>query len=361
MKILDRKMKAMSKRIITLRDSLKSFLKDPLQLSRWESEHTRDEDGRLSSWVHSGYRTIIGKYEYEGDLYMFNNDYHLRAVPYGRGTQEKFKAAIKPADGISEEILEGSDIEKVVSMSISKDRFGFNHLNENIADFIRDSVHTITAHAEIFYEIVCVKDSDGKITSLDFHYIFPPSMKKILGRYIQVIPYKVARQSHVKAGLRFIPKDHILHITAPKELGGKRELKSIIKRLAKLSGTVTPSFHIPSMERNEVTGFDFNTYVDRKYMEEAILTKKYGWNQRNYQDKHILEYYSMHRYLVAANATAMLRQHILQELNKALNNNYVKSGVEIVLEDLPTTETISKDFEKLQKGNLKFVDLITKD
>jgi len=186
-------------------------------------------------------------------------------------------------------------------------------------------------------------------------------MKKIFGRYVQIIPYKVAKESHVKAGIRFIPKNRILHIKPPKELGGKRELKLIIQRLAKLSGTVTPSFHIPSMERNEVTGFDFSLYIDRKYMEKAILTKKYGWNQRDYQDKHILEYYSMHRYLVMANATAMLRQQILQDLNKALNNSYVNAGVEIVLEDLPTVETVAKEFEKLKKGGLKFSDLITKN
>jgi hypothetical protein len=55
---------------------------------------------------------------------------------------------------------------------------------------------------------------------------------------------------------------------------------------------------------------------------------------------------------------AIFRQHVIIEFNKALNNDFVKSGIEIVLEGIPTEETIAKEFEKLEKGNLKFVDLV---
>lgn len=338
-----------------------AFLHDPLFLSKWESEHTRDSEDRLTSWVHSGYRTLAGKDGYQGDLHMFVEDLHLRIMPYGSRREQTFEVSLKPHEEVSEEILENSELEKIIAKSISKDDFGFNHLSENITDFIRESVQTIVAHSEAFYEITCKKNDEGELETLKFHYVYPPSMKRFLGWYLQVIPYGVAKRSKIKAGLRFIPKDRMLHITAPKELGGKRELKRIIKRLAYMSSVITPEFYLKSMENNESVGFDVDSYIYGRYIEKAILTRKYGWNQRDYSDKNILEYYSMHRYVVMAKSVALFRQHIIKEFNRSLNNRLVGSGVEVVLEGLATTETVAKDFERLQAGGLKFVDLVKKD
>jgi len=350
----------MSKFYQKMKSATSKFIRDPLLLSKWESEHTRDET-RSTSWVHDGYNTLAGKDGYQGELYMFSEDLHLRVMPYVNRRDATFKTALKPYGAVSDEILENSALEKVISESISKDNYGFNHLSENITDFIRESTQTIAAHSEIFYEITCKKNEQEEIEELEFHYIYPPSMRKFFGMYVQIIPYRVAKRSSVKAGLRFMPKNKILHISAPRELGGRRELRRIIKRLAKMSATVMPDFYLKAMEDNNSIGFDFNSYVHGKYMEKSILTKKYGWNQRDYSDKNILEYYSMYRYLKTANAMALFRQHIIQEFNKALNNDFLKSGVEVVLEGIATEETITKDFEKLQEGGLKFVDLIKKD
>ncbi len=343
-----------------VKSAISAFLHDPLFLSKWESKHTHDGT-RTTSWVHDGYNTIAGKDGYQGDLYMFDEDLRLRVMSYRNRRHTTFKAVLKPYGAVSDEILENSELEKVISKSISKHDYSFDDLSENITDFIRDSTQTIAAHSEIYYEITCKKNEQGEIEELEFHYIYPPSMRKLFGKYAQYIPYKVAKRSSIKAGLRFMPKNKVLHITAPKKLGGKRELRRIIKRLAKMSTAVMPDFYLKAMEDDNSIGFDFNIYVHSRYMEKAILTKKYGWNQRDYSDKNILEYYSMYRYLKTANAMALYRQHIIQEFNNALNNDFVKSGVEVALEGIETEGTITKDFEKLKEGGLKFVDLVKKD
>jgi len=343
MKIVNKIKEFWNKRILP-------FLKDPLFLSKWEEEYSRsrEDSGRITSWVNGGYRTLIGKDKYQGDLFMFVEDMHLRSIPFSRYDDINFTANITP---------ENSELEQVVANSISNKDF-HHGLTESLEEFIRDGSQMLFSHAELFYEIECDHDEEGKITKLNFHFIWSLTMKKIFGTYFQIIPWSAAKHARVKAGIRYVPREKILHITPPKGLGGKRRLKRIIRRLASLSSVVMPDFQMKAMEKNESVGFDIDVYTKRKYMEKAILTKPYGWNQRQYQDNNILEYYSMHRYLTQAMAMAAVRKHIVDKLNEALNGSYINAGASIVLEGLPTKESLLGEYEKLTKGNLKFVDLI---
>lgn len=328
------------------------YINDPLLLKKWESEYSQRDDNRITSWVHSGYKTLLGNNDYTGDLYMFVEDMHLRIMPFNRYDNIEFKATIT---------ADNKKLGKIIAGAISKHDYR-NDLTEGLEDFIRDSSHTLFAHSEIYFELECKHDDEGKLTKLNLHFIYPPSMKKIFGQYFQIVTWKVAKIHKIKAGIIKVPKERILHISSPRSLGGRNGLRKIVRRLASLSNIVMPDFQMKAYERNTGVEFDLDLYVKRRYMEKAILTKKYGWNQRHYQDDNILEYYSMHRYLVQANALAVFRKHILKELNKVLNNTYINAGVEIKLEGmLPTEESLRNEYTKLSKGDLKFVDLVKKN
>ena len=335
---------------------LRNYFKDPLMLSKWESENVRERD-RLTSWANRGYRTLLGKKEYLGDLHMFVEDMHLLIMPYRSRKEKGLKASIKPVDVTSEELLEGSDLERLIAKSLDSNHFS-HRLNDGVADFIRNSMHMIISHSEVFYEVVCDHDDTGSLIKFELHHIFPPTMRKVFGMFFQYVPYRVAKDLHIKAGIRFIPRSHILHITAPSQLGGRRKLRKIIKALADISNTVYPPFYFDMLERSQNIGFDFALYEERRYLEKAILTKNYGWNQRQSMDGNLLEYYELYRRLVNMKSLAIFRHHLVKALNESLNNNYVSSGVEIVLEGLPTAETIDEEFRKLQAGNLRFNDLL---
>lgn len=329
------------------------FLKDPLFLSKWVDEYqrAREESGRITSWVNGGYKTLIGKDKYQGDLFMFVEDMHLRSIPFSRYDSIDFTAKLTP---------ENIELERIIADSISNKDFRHG-LTESLEELIREGSQMLFSHAELFYEIECEHDQEGKITKLDFHFVWPPTMKKVFGTYFQVIPWSAAKHARVKAGIRHVPKERILHITPPKELGGKRRLRKIVKRLASLSSVVMPDFQMKAMEKNKSVGFDLDLYTKRKYMEKAILTKPYGWNQRQYQDNNILEYYSIHRYLTQALAMAVVRKQFVDKLNEALNGSYINAGVSIALEgNLPTKESLLTEYKKLSEGNVKFVDLIKK-
>ncbi len=325
------------------------FLKDPLFLSKWVTEWGRqNEPGRTTLWVNGGYKTIVDK-NYQGELFMFLQDMHQGVMPYG-SRREAYSATLEPSN---------QELEQVMTEALSSR--GYRHrVSEGLEDFIRRTTQSLFYYTETFYELHCERDGDGKITKIKFYDNYPPSMKKIFGQYFQIIPWSAAKHAGVKAGIRKIPKEKILHIEFPKKLGGRRGLKKILKRLAKLSGTAIPDFQMKAMEKNMSSGFDLDRYTKAKYIEIAQITRKLGWNQRKFRDNDILEYYSIHRHLIFTDSQATMRQYILDKLNNALNGTVINANTEIKVDGLLTSEEIKTEFDLLEKGDLAFVDQINR-
>ena len=111
------------------------------------------------------------------------------------------------------------------------------------------------------------------------------------------------------------------------------------------------------MKNNENLGFDFEEYTRAKYLEKARLTRDLGWHQRQYSDNRILEYYSVHRSLRAALSEAIIREHVLNAVNTALNDPMLSLNVRIVMSGLPTADQIRSKFKRLESENLSFSQL----
>lgn len=316
------------------------YLKDPLFLKRWDSPQSRDKvAGRITAVVNTGYRRLISREDYKVDLYMFWHDMTDFIMPINsRG--HAFSIALS---------RKNSTKEKIIKEAFDHQRT--HDLKEAVSEFIEEVGRSLFSHSESFHEIKITKDRSGKVIKLEFLDIYPPSIIKVFGYYFQLIPWKAAQSAATKAGVRRVPNDFILHITSPSELGGKSGLRKVLKRLATLSKIPFPDFHLKSFEQNKQTGFDLNTYVESKYIEKAQLTKKFGWNQRKYQDNNILEYYSMHRHLEFAYSQTLIREHILKQLNIIIKKHL---GTEIEMSGLITSEDIKKEMGRLQEGNLEF-------
>lgn len=322
---------------------IKPFLKDPLFLSRWVSEYSRRPESRTTKWVNWGYRTPLDRDEYSGATFMFLEDIHLKIMPY---RNSGFRATLLNAD---------PDLERVIASAIADHDYE-RDLGEGVEDFIRSATQTIFHHTEVYYEIECERDTNGKVTKIKLHHIYSPSMKKVFGQYFQIINWGAAKHSQIRAGMWKIPSKKILHIRPPKELGGKRGVKRLLRRLVGLN-KITPNFYLKAMEKNENVGFDFDLYVKERYLETAIVTKKFGWNQRDFRDKNILEYYSVHRLLLETNALAIIRKHMLAEFNLALKTK-MNIDNEVQIENLPTEESVSAERQRLQKGDLEFKSIV---
>lgn len=347
-RIILRTMKTTSTNILkSWKEKIVSFLRDPLFLSRWVSPyHPQRETNRISVAAHvGGYRRRL--YPHESEIRMFVEDMHSGIMPFTRlhRGQSQFDVHLDPnRDGL----------EALIAEALHGDRYD---LTDTLCDFIREAAQSLFFYGRIAYEIVYECDVDGRVLKFSFASINPLSITRIFDRYLQLIPWWVARRSHVKAGIRRIPKDKMLYIELPQELGGRKGIEKILKRLSALGKELIPDFHMSAMKENRNIGFDLNKYTKEKYLEKARITRHLGWNQRKIPDNEILEYYSLYRRLKFALSQAIVREQLLEAINQAINGPLLNLGTKILMEGIPNSKQIAAEFQVLKAGNLEFQEL----
>ena len=280
---------------------------------------------------------------------MFIEDMFTGIMPFMiySGVSEKYPAKTDPAS---------PEKEAIIAQGLS----GRRHraaLGEGLCDFVRDTAHVLFQDGVAIYEIIYEKNEAGETESYSFESIEPFGLFRFLGNYYQFISWSEARVSHSKVQIIKIPKEKILRITFPKQLGGKRRINKILKRSWELGQEIIPKFQMDAMEKQENVGFDPKGYSEAKYLEIAILTKELGWNQRQLSTDHITEYYALLRLLRQKKAEALVRETIFQKLNEALNGPCLNFGSQVSMDNLFTVADIEARVKKLKDGNTTFVDL----
>lgn len=339
----------MNKLIIKISTALKSFLKDPLFLRYWEEEwYSRpNEDNQLSVRIIG--RNKRGRYTYNGDSFMFVEDMYSGIMPFMiyRGEREKYPTRVEPAS---------REKQHIIADGISGRSYP-RLLGDALCDFVRTATHVLSYDGVVFYEIIYKKNEAGNIESFDLELLQPFYLFKFFGNYYQYVPWWEAKESHIKVQIVKIPAEKILRIDFPKQFGGRRKIHKTLKRLWQLSRELIPKFQIEATGENKNIGFDLKEFSKSKYLEVAEITKNFGWNQRQFSDDYITEYYSMLRFLREKRVEATIRKEIISGLNKALNGSLLKLGVDIVIENLFTLDDVEKQEKKLKDGNVAFMDI----
>lgn len=330
--------------------SIKSFIKDPLFLRRWEEpwHSRRHNDNQLSVRISGRHRRKV--YPYHGDSYLFIQDMYTGIMPFMiyRGEREKYPARLEPATTPQRQ--------KMIVAGISN-RDHAHFLEDAICEFVRTTTHVLFSDGVAYYEIVYQKNDTGEIESFGFELLQPFYLFRFWKNYYQIIPWWEAKESHIRAQIIKIPAEKILRIDFPKRYGGRRKLYYLLKRLYQLSKELIPKFQMDAMGKNESIGFDLDKFSRVKYLEIAKLTKKFGWNQRQRSDKYITEYYMMLRFLREKKLEAFLREYIIGELNKALNRPPLDLGVKIAMENLFSVRDVVEQEKLLKQGDVAFMDI----
>lgn len=328
---------------------LKSFWKDPLFLRHWEDPFytRRRNDNQLSVRVVGPNR---GRSDYyNGGSIMFIEDMFTGIMPYmlSRGEREKYPARIEPA---------APEKESMLADGISG-RGPRSHLADALCDFVRNTAQVLFSDGVVTYEIVFKKNESRAIEELKFELLQSLYLFRFFKSYYQVVPWWVAKASHVKVQIVRIPAEKILQINFPNRFGRKRKIIKVLKRLWQLSKELIPKFQMESMERNIDIGFDLKEYSLAKYLEIAILTKEFGWNQRQHSSDYISEYYSMLRFLREKKLEAVIREEIISGLNRAINGSLLNFGVSVIMENLFSVSDVEAQEKILRKGDTKFIDI----
>jgi len=345
-------MKTMNKYFEKIKDAMLAYVKDPFFLKKWEDPdyymvRGRNADNQLSM------RTMRNRrksYHYYGTSSMFIEDMFTGIMPFMlyTGVREKHPVTVTPSISRQKEL--------VVAGGISSRGYP-TFLGDALCDFIRDAAHILFQDGIVIYEIIYKKNKAGEIESFSFEHIEPFGLFKFLGNYYQFISWLDAKASHTKVQIIKIPKEKILRIDFPKQLGGRRKINKILKRSGDLGKELFPDFQMKAMEKQENTGFNSNDYSETKYLEIANLTKELGWNQRQLSTNHITEYYALLRTLRQKKVEALVRETIFTKLNEALNGSCLNFGIQVSMDNLFSVADIETRLKTLQKGNVTFMDL----
>lgn len=333
-----------------LKEAIKSFLKDPLFLNRWEDPwySRRRDDNQLSVQISGRYQRKA--YPYHGNSFMFIEDIYAGIMPFMlyKGEREKYPARIDPVPTPQKQ--------RLIVHGISR-REHIHFLEDALCEFIRTTAHVLFSDGIVFYEIVYKKNETGEVESFDFELLQPFYLFRFWNSYYQIVPWWEAKESRIRAQIIKIPVEKILRIDFPKQYGGKRKIHYLLKRLYYLSKELIPKFQMDAMGKNENIGFDLNEFSKVKYLEIAKLTKEFGWNQRQRSGNYITEYYSMERFLREKKLEATIRTHIIEKLNETLNRAPLNLNAGITMDNLFLVEDVEKQEKLLREGNVKFMDI----
>ena len=283
------------------------------------------------------------------NVYMFVEDVWLAVMP--------IRGESRLAPNFSVEIRGNPDHETraiaILKSLCSRDGDSRSSFERLLSASVGDLAHKLAAAGRAVHEIIRDEENGEayQLYGFTFHRLF-----RAFGRYIQMIP-KADRKLWNKARV-IIPTQDIWDIAMPKELGGCRGYRKILKKLARFQN-ITPSFFTEELRKQ---GFP-EYYTPERYVREttffvAKITAQWGWDQRDNNLQNLTEFYWFYKRLTLKWAQACLREHIVNELNQLFQRLDIE--VEIVVKGLPTAQDILKIRQQMCEGKIYFGDALDK-
>lgn len=270
---------------------------------------------------------------------------------------EDISRGIIPISGHSDKhpnfeiILEGDkdNYDQVKNILLSLSRFKNRDLKEITCDSINNIAIHLSWSGRATYEIVFESESSFRI----FLSFFPNSnLYKLFNRYIQLIPKEDAK--NLKKRLVILNKKEVWEIKMPAQLGGYKGYKRIKNHLVKYDYLSPKFWHKKLSSSIDASGFNFKNYSRNVEIYYHRLSNQWGWNQRDYSLKNKTEFYVVYRQLQSRYTKAVLREHILNELNHLFFR--LGLNVKIILTGLPTSIQISNVLNDLIDGQIDLSD-----
>ena len=219
---------------------------------------------------------------------------------------------------------------------------------ELVCKVINDIATNLAWFGRAVFEIVL----DSSQSNYKLVRIPSQNMISAFGMYLQLIP----KPDRVTWNKSFVlgSKNHVWDVSVPKKLGGLRKHLALIRKLRSL-GVVVPSFWKEELDySNQTTGFDFHRYRLEQDIYKAKITAKWGWNWSDHTLNNWTEVYLFYRILRFKWSQAILREHILNELNLLFDR--LKINAKIVIDGLPSSSEINTVRKSMLDGQVSFND-----
>jgi len=307
-------------------------------------------------------RYFINKKDSERDLYSsfygfrFIQDIHLNVMPIG-GRSENINFAVN-VDPPSKEV------EDLIRLGLCTHHGESWSLTKVVCKFIDEAIHMLACYGKTYYEIIYfyTDESKNNIESFMIERIPNNNIRDTFGFYWQFIPKNILEpREEILKRFIWLPKNELLVLSIPKAIGGVKKFKRLLTELQWLSKCTIPEFAMKDMSvQQETKGYDFSIYRENQEIFLAKITKHLGWTARGMFSERSFEFYQIYRYLIFERTKAILREYVLNNLNKSLKiiGNKVEFKARIKLEGIPSHEDYDNYIKQLIDGSLQFSDAV---
>ena len=200
------------------------------------------------------------------------------------------------------------------------------------------------------FEIVEDTENSDQLYLYEFHF---RSLLRLPWNRVQLYSSSGRRFTDLRAAR--LPSKAVFEVRMPRPLGGVRGYRRLMRRLEGV-----PLSNPEYLLREPYTSkawkqFDFDAY--RRFHDTlvATLTKRWGWHMRDYELRRQTEFYFFHRTLTMIWARAVLRDHIVGELNQLLKRVGYEAAISV--SGLPTPVEILGHQRRLATGDFKFAEV----
>jgi hypothetical protein len=282
--------------------------------------------------------------DYVGHAFMFVRDVPLGIMPMRASRdRESFEVRFEPADPAREQWLVGL-------LEIGQARGPY--LPQLLVDFVETLARDLAHNGEAHFEIV--EPPSEREPCVTLLASLPPGEIRLTDDvFLQVVPDSdrtLGEPTEIA-----VAADKMWHIQLPAELGTPREHRKMIARLARDSNPM-PDFALEGGDLGASAGYEFATHRRAVDISMENATRKWGSIPSLRQIKGTTEYFFIARTLQFLHSQALLREHIVGELNTLIT----RLGVEgvIVVAGIPTAHEISELEDKLQRGEIGFKEAV---
>jgi hypothetical protein len=276
-------------------------------------------------------------HETSPQLHMFTEDVRTGLMPYTRVEgSEKFSVSI------------GEDPAAIELMQSLAGRDPYSK-EELVCAAVNDVGQRLSWHGRATYQIIA---DDSKSEIIRLRSCTPERLYRVPGFYIHHVP--VADRKEFPSRFILVPKAQVWEVRIPDQLGGVNEYLRILTGLKRYK-TSFPQFFVEDLRVEKTTlNFQSSEYIRYKKAVEARLTALWGWPSRDTSLDHETEYFHFYRTLTFRWAQAILRDHIIKELNDLFKRLNLNS--EITLHGMPSPEFILDVRQQMTEGSISFVD-----
>lgn len=281
--------------------------------------------------------------------FIFTRDVHTGIMPFRNGRTYPFTIKLARKNKRLEDQLK-----EFLDVGIHGSRDQLDETVWNIVDILS---HHLASFGDAYLEIVYDSDKSG-LKGKKLEFLPHGKIVKLFSRYIQLAPVRDWKRNEKK--FYVIPSSRIWHVKLPRKLGTPRQHRKMLKQLSLLSEPM-PEFVLKASDMNNSAKYDFTAYRKARAIAIESATPRWGSISSLGRIEGTTEYYQIVNGLQTAYSKALLREHIINEVNSLLARLGIRNSLKVT--GLKTSVEINSAIQKLERGEIGFTDAInaTKD